>query len=42
MKKILTLLAGVAFGAAVLFFFLTPAPAASPPAIVIATPASAG
>ena len=41
MKKILTLLAGVAFGAAVLFFVLDPAP---PPtqSIVLKTPATTG
>ena len=41
MKKILTLLAGVAFGAAVLFFVVDPAP---PPtqAIVIKPPANSG
>jgi hypothetical protein len=41
MKKILTLLAGAAFGAAVLFFVLDPAPGTSQ-AIVIKTPAANG
>jgi hypothetical protein len=41
MKKILTLLAGVAFGAAALFFILDPTPPATQ-AIVIKTPATTG
>lgn len=41
MKKILTLLAGVAFGAAVLFFIFDPAPDTAAP-IVIKTPATTG
>lgn len=42
MKKILTLLAGVAFGAAVLFFMLEPPPQHTTPPIVIKTPATTG
>ncbi|MFD2365786.1 hypothetical protein [Pseudoduganella sp. GCM10020061] len=42
MKKILTLLAGVAFGAAVLFFMLEPPTQHTAPPIVIKTPATTG